>query len=283
MPHGVLPTHALHGIGVINAFHIQENAFDETFEHVKDVLLFDEAHFAIYLREFRLTIGAEVFVAETFHDLVVSVVSAHHQQLLERLRRLGQCIELACVHTGRDDEVTCPFRGGLDQKRRLYVHEMMLMEVVSGRTVDGVPQFDIPLQDIPAQVQIAIAHPEIVAAVGIVLDREWRDGGTVQNPESLHADFDIPRMDIWIPVAAFHNGAGHLNDKLPAQGLLIKLCRKAFCEDELCDPVTVPQVYKSDRAEFPDRLHPTGKGRILSGMGYPEFAAGVFSVHMFRH
>ena len=48
--------------------------------------LVDEAHLDIELREFRLTVGPQVFVAEATHDLVVAVQAGHHQQLLEQLR-----------------------------------------------------------------------------------------------------------------------------------------------------------------------------------------------------
>jgi hypothetical protein len=44
----------------------------------------------IDLGEFGLAVGAQVFVAETLGDLVVTIEAGHHQQLLEQLGRLGQ-------------------------------------------------------------------------------------------------------------------------------------------------------------------------------------------------
>ncbi len=64
------------------------------FGHAHDVLLPHEGHLHVDLGELRLAVGAQVFVPETAHDLVVAVKAGNHQQLLEKLRRLGQRIEL---------------------------------------------------------------------------------------------------------------------------------------------------------------------------------------------
>ncbi len=62
-----------------------------------DVLFVEEAGFDVDLGEFRLTVSTQVFVAEAFGDLVVTVEASHHQQLLEQLRRLRQGEEAARV------------------------------------------------------------------------------------------------------------------------------------------------------------------------------------------
>ena len=72
--------------------------FRHTFESLDDVFLSDERHFAVNLCELRLTVSAEVFVAEALHDLEIAVEACHHEQLLQCLWRLGQGIELSWVH-----------------------------------------------------------------------------------------------------------------------------------------------------------------------------------------
>ena len=72
--------------------------FHETFKHLEDIFLIYKRHFTVYLSELRLTVGTEVFVTETFYYLEITVETADHKELLEGLRRLGECIELTGVH-----------------------------------------------------------------------------------------------------------------------------------------------------------------------------------------
>jgi len=73
-------------------------AFTITFSMTpKNLFLPRKRHFEIELGEFRLAVGAQVFVAETFDDLEVTVQAANHQDLFEDLRRTA-----AKRRTGRD-------------------------------------------------------------------------------------------------------------------------------------------------------------------------------------
>jgi len=55
------------------------------------------------LREFRLTVGAKVFVAEALDDLIVAVEAGDHQELLEELRRLRQDDAMAQYGSDKPD------------------------------------------------------------------------------------------------------------------------------------------------------------------------------------
>ena len=108
--HRLLPGHAQEGLfAEVHAAHFLEQVFCHLFEGLKDVFLFHEGHFAVNLREFRLAVCAQVFIAEAFGDLEISVNACHHEELLEGLRALGQGIELSLVHSGGHDEVSCAF------------------------------------------------------------------------------------------------------------------------------------------------------------------------------
>ena len=52
----------------------------------KHIFAFYERHLHIQLRELRLPVGTQVFVTEALGELVVTVESSDHQQLLEQLR-----------------------------------------------------------------------------------------------------------------------------------------------------------------------------------------------------
>ena len=97
------------------------------------VVLVDEAHLEVELGELGLAIGAQILVAEAADDLVVALEAAHHQQLLEQLRRLRQRVEVPGRHAGRDQEVARALRRRARQHRRLDLEEILGVEVVADR------------------------------------------------------------------------------------------------------------------------------------------------------
>ena len=90
-----------------------------------------EAHLHIDLGEFRLTVGAEVFVAEALGDLVITLHATDHKELLKELRALWERVETAVMETGWDDIVSRAFWGrkvkdwGLDFGEVLVIEEFM--------------------------------------------------------------------------------------------------------------------------------------------------------------
>ena len=76
---------------------------------LEDILLLYKRHFHIDLRELRLTVGAEILVAEATGNLIILVHAANHQHLLENLRRLRQSVELAGMHAAGHEVIACAF------------------------------------------------------------------------------------------------------------------------------------------------------------------------------
>ena len=87
--HGVVPGHAWEGTGKFDPFHRLPDRTDQIFIELEDLFLTHEAHFDIQLGEFRLAIGAQVFIPEAASNLVVALNASHHQKLFKQLRRLG--------------------------------------------------------------------------------------------------------------------------------------------------------------------------------------------------
>ena len=112
-------------------------------ESLDDVLLRDKRHLAVNLSEFRLTVGTQVFIAETLHDLEITVETCHHQQLLQGLRALRKCIELTWVHTGRHHEVASTLRSGTNEHRCFHLEETEVGEVVAHLDAHPVAQFEV--------------------------------------------------------------------------------------------------------------------------------------------
>ena len=55
-------------------------------DQAHDILAIHERHLQVKLRELRLAVGAQVFVAEAAGNLEITLEAGHHQQLLELLR-----------------------------------------------------------------------------------------------------------------------------------------------------------------------------------------------------
>src|SRR5690606_601599 len=109
---------------------------DEPLADLEDVVLADEAHLDVDLRELGLAVAAQIFVAEAADDLEVAVVARDHQELLEELRALGQRVELAGMEAGRNQEVPRAARRVLHHEGRLELEEAALGEVGSGVVID---------------------------------------------------------------------------------------------------------------------------------------------------
>jgi hypothetical protein len=105
--------------------------FHEPFRRDEDVLARDERRFDIDLRELRLTVRAQVLVAEAACDLEVPVEPRDHQKLLVQLRRLRQRVELAWMHAARHEVVARALRRRLRQDRGLDLQEAKGVEVAA--------------------------------------------------------------------------------------------------------------------------------------------------------
>ncbi len=122
------------------------------FEELDYVVLVDEAHLAVDLREFGLAVGAQVFVAEAFHCLEIAVHAAHHQQLLESLGRLRQSVELSGIHARGHHEVAGAFewahKHGVSISRKSFA-----IEVAADFHGHAVAQFEVAAHVRAAQVR----------------------------------------------------------------------------------------------------------------------------------
>src|SRR5262249_58287992 len=92
-----------------------------------------ERELDVHLREFRLSVGAQVLVAKAASDLEVAVESRDHEYLLEELRRLRQRVEVPGVHPARHEIVARALRRAARQRRRLDLDEALAVEIVAHR------------------------------------------------------------------------------------------------------------------------------------------------------
>ena len=281
--HCVGPGHAGERLGEVDTLGIFENVFHEPLEHLDDILLLHEAHLAVDLGEFRLAVGAQVFIAETFGDLEISVVAADHEELLEELRRLGECIELAGVHSGGHHEVACALGSGLHENRGFDFQEALRVEITTDFESHLMAQLEILAHAGTAEVKISVFHAEVVAAVGVVLDSEGGDLRTVEHIDVIGHDLDVARGEVGILRGTLLDLTFDFHHKLATQ-------RVGFCEEfgiqfliehYLCDAISVAQVKESHATHLAHTLHPSGQSGFTAGVGEPQLAASSVSKHVY--
>src|SRR5262249_32142211 len=100
-----------------------ERGFEKAFHDFKYAIGLGKGHLQIDLRELRLAVGTEIFVAEAAHDLEILVEAGDHQDLLEQLRRLRQRVKLAGINSAGDQVVASAFRSGARHERRFDLKE----------------------------------------------------------------------------------------------------------------------------------------------------------------
>ena len=134
-----------------------KNRRQNIFQNGKDVFLTGKGHLHIQLIKFTwAAISAGIFIAEARRNLKIPVKSGCHQQLLELLRCLWECIELSRMFPGRDQIVSCSFRRGRGQNRCGDFKEVMLLHGFTNRRNHLAAQNDVLFDRWVAQIKITV-------------------------------------------------------------------------------------------------------------------------------
>ena len=253
------------------------------FEHLDNILLFNETHFAVDLRKLRLTVGTKVFVAETFHDLEVAVETTHHQQLFESLRRLRKCVELALVHTAWHYEVARTFRSRFDEHRSFYFDEAFSIEVTTHFERHFVTKFEVSTHRVTTEVEVAILHTDVVATISFVLDSERRSSRHIEHSHLIYNDFDVASSHFIIFSRAFSHSTTHLEHIFATKvvSTFTEFGIHFVIKYKLSKTIAVAEVDKSHTTHFTSALHPTSESNILAKISEAKFATCVSSKHNF--
>ena len=252
-------------------------------KEVDYVVLVDKRHFAVNLCELWLAVGTKVFVAEALGYLEVAVESAHHEQLLQSLRALWQSVELTWVHARRHNEVACALRCRTDKYRSLNLDEVLCIEEVAYEDCHAVAQLQILAHGRTAQVEVAVLHTDVVAAVGVVLDSERRCCALRKDVQFGSDDFNVAGRKVGVLAFALVHNACHLNAVFASElaCTCAKLAVVRVVEDKLCDAIAVAQVNKCHSAHLSNALYPSGKRYGLAGIGETQLSTSVCSIHIY--
>ena len=261
----------------INVQHLLEHLADHALEHVTNVLFTQKGRFDIDLREFGLTVGAQVFVAEALGDLVVTVVAGDHQQLLEQLWRLGQRKELAIVHTAGDQVIACAFGRALGQHGRFDVDETMLVQKLAHFHGHFVAQHQVVLHVRTAQVQHTVCEACGFRQV-VVVQQERRRDRRVEHRQFVAQDFNLAAFEVVVG-GSFRTGthqAFDLNAKLIAQTFGgFEHVGAIGVAHHLHITLTVTHIDEDHTAMVTTAIDPTAQSNGLTQQGFGDKAAIV--------
>ena len=163
---------------------------------LEDLLLLGKRHLEIDLRELGLPVGAEIFVAETADNLKIFFVAAHHQELLEDLRRLRQRVEGSGLHAARHKVIARAFRRGARHEWRFDFEESAFIERLAHGKGDLRAQNDIALHARTSQIDVAVFEARLFGDIDFVFHGERRRARFVEDPDLRDSDFHFARGEI---------------------------------------------------------------------------------------
>ena len=173
-----------------------QHFFHHVFHHIDDVFALNERHLDVHLGKLRLTVGAQVLIAEAASNLIIALNAGNHKHLLELLRALRQRVELAGVRTARHNVVTCAFRRAVCQDRRFNFNEVALVECLAHGLSHNVTQLDGGVHLGTTQVHITPLHTRFFGNGNAVLDLKRRRNGLVQHHNGRSKHFNLARKHV---------------------------------------------------------------------------------------
>ena len=244
---------------------------------MKDRFLAGEAHLQVDLRKLKLAIGAEIFVAKAAGDLEVAVESGDHEDLLEDLRRLWQCVELTGMHTAGDQKIACSLGCGLGENRRFDLKKALLAEALANRQSDVVAQLEVALHLWATKIDIAVLEADFFVLDGFFRGREWGEARVVENEElrSLNLDFTGRHLRIDGVLIAQAHLANRRDNVFRADLLAFEMAvgGQFLVQDNLAEAGAVAEVEEDEVAVIAAAVDPTHENHLLACVGGAEIAA----------
>ena len=252
---------------------------DQRLDDLENPLLLRERHLQIDLRELRLAVGAEILVAEAAHNLKVLVEPAHHEELLEDLRRLRQGVEGAGLHAAGHQVIARALRRGARHERRLDFEEALRIQELAHREGNLRTQDDVALHARAAQIHVAVFQAHVFADAGFLFHRERRGARFIENPDLRrhHFDFAGGHVGIHRPRRALRHRAFHRDDVFVAHlfGALVNRRIDLFVENRLRQAFPVAQVDENDGAVIAPPVDPSHQEDLLARVGGAQLAAAM--------
>ena len=223
----------------------------------------------------RLAVGPQVFVAVALGDLDIAVRAAHHQQLLELLRGLGQRVESARIDPAGDQIVSGAFRRRFGQNGRLDFDKAVFIIEIADDVVHLAAERQRLLHDGLSEIQIAVLQTQVAGYVVVVLDVDGRGLGLGVDAEFVCQDLHSAGLEVCVLAFSFAYDAFDAHGVFAAQavGLFEHVRRRTVAEHDLHDALAVTDVRKDQAAEISLLGDPSVDGDLLTDQIFSHFAA----------
>ncbi len=252
----------------IDLHHLRPHVAHRRLHRLEHVFLRAERHLDVELRELRLPVGTQIFVAHAARDLHVAAEARDHQNLLEHLRRLRQRVERAGVQAAGNEIVARAFGRRLDDHRRLDLEEASRVEEVAHRLDDLVAHAEIALHARAPQIEIAVLQPQIFVDGLVAVDGKGWHLRAVEDLERVGGDLDVagrqPRILRSRGTPA--HGAGDAQHVFVAQVLGFGKSRVLRIEDDLGHALAIAQVDEDQAAVVAAPIDPACELHGLAGI-----------------
>src|SRR5690606_19746446 len=202
----------------------------------------------------------------------------------EELGRLRQGVERARGRPRRHDVVARALRRREREERGLDLHEAARVEVVPHGLRGAVAQQEWPQRLGPADVEVAVAQPQLLAdlrGVDAAVDEEGRGLGGREDLDLLGHDLDqAGGSGALLARRALAHGALDRHDVLAAQGLRdVERLRGLRLADDLHEAGAVAEFDEHQAAEVAAAVDPALEHDRLPGVLGAELAAHVTAGH----
>ena len=242
----------------IDVHRFLEDATDHVFKQIADFLFFNKRHFAVDLGKLRLAVCTQIFVAETFRDLVITVETGNHQQLFEQLWRLRQSEKFTRIDTGRNQIIAGTFRCRFRQHRCFDIDKAVFIQIFARFHRNLVTQTQIVLHLRTAQIENTVRQTGRFGEV-FIIQLERRGNRRIQHFQFFTEHFNTSRGQVFIDRALwpFANDTGHLKTEFVTNRFShLENVRPVRIADNLNQTFTVSQVDKYDPAMITAPVHP---------------------------
>jgi len=142
-----------------------EQVLHHPFHNLEHILSGNEAHFHIDLGKLQLAISPGVLVPIASGNLKVPVETGHHEDLLKKLRALGQGIEFSRMYAGRDEKIPGPFRGRLDEGRSFYFVEALIPQVLPYPESGFMADLQVSLHGKRSKIEVSVLKSQILFGI----------------------------------------------------------------------------------------------------------------------
>ena len=253
--------------------HVQRgfpDAFQQAFDQRVNVLALDERHLDVNLRELRLAVGAQVFVAIAAGELEIFFDAGDHEDLLELLRRLRQRVEQAGIRPAGDEKFARAFGRGLEERGRFDFEKALFVHEHARGGGHLAAEAEVARHFGPAQIEVAVFEAQFLVHLAgdfRVVHRERQHVGDVEHFKFLrhHLHFAGGNFGIVGAGGALADFAGDADDAFAAErrGALEQLLGQIRrVKDRLRAAFAVADVNEDKPAQVAAGMDPAGQGDV---------------------